>query len=180
MALGLGPGIAVKSKKMVLNGFLGGMLGGLIGGLLFDPVNYLVSGGTLDTGVEVSRAVGSCAVGAGVGVMIGLVEMLTKDAWLLMTAGPLTGKQFIVYNNPTLIGSSPKCEVYLFKDPAIDPFHAAIHKMRDAYEIEDRNSGSGTYVNGERVTRRSLVNGDEIRIGRTVFAYSERAKRRTG
>lgn len=178
MTVGLGPGIAVKSKKMVLNGFLGGMLGGLLGGLLFDPVAYLVSHGTMAVEGNLSRAVGTCAVGIGVGIMIGLVEMLTKDAWLLMTAGPLTGKQFIVYNNPTLIGSSPKCEIYLFKDPAVDPFHAAIHKMRDAYEIEDRGSGTGTFVNGERVTRRRLVNGDEVKIGRTTFSYSEKAKRK--
>jgi pSer/pThr/pTyr-binding forkhead associated (FHA) protein len=112
--------------------------------------------------------------------MIGWVEMLTKDAWLLMTAGPLTGKQFIVCNNPTLIGSSPKCEVYLFKDPEIEAFHAAIHRMRDAYEIEDRGTATGTLVNGERITRRRLVSGDEIRIGRTAFTYSEKPKRRAG
>ena len=180
MTVGLGPGIAVKSKKMVLNGFLGGMLGGLLGGLMFDPVAYLTTGGTLVGEGNLSRAIGTCVVGAGAGLMIGLVEMFTKDAWLLMTAGPLTGKQFIIYNNPTFVGSSPKCEIYLFKDAAIEPFHAAIHKMRDAYEIEDRNSGSGTYVNGARVSRQRLADGDEVRIGRAVFIYSERAKRRTG
>ena len=65
------------------------------------------------------------------GLFVGLVESLTKDAWLLMIVGPLKGKQFIVYKNPTRIGSSPKCEIYLFKDPAIDPFHATINILRD-------------------------------------------------
>ncbi|MFQ5752299.1 MAG: hypothetical protein ACE5HI_09910, partial [bacterium] len=35
MTVALGPGIALKSKKLQFNGFLGGMIGGLIGGLVF-------------------------------------------------------------------------------------------------------------------------------------------------
>jgi hypothetical protein len=176
MAVGLGPGIALKSKKLTLNGFIGGMIGGAIGGLLFDPINYIVSGGTFKTGVEVSRGIGFVVVGATAGYMIGMVETLTKDAWLLMTAGPLTGKQFIVYKNPTIIGSSPRCEIYLFKDPAIDPEHAAIHIVRDGYILEDKNTQNGTLVNGQRIKKKRLQNGDEIQIGEVRFVYSEKEK----
>lgn len=177
MTVGLGPGIALKSRKLMLNGFLGGMIGGLIGGILFDPINYLVSSGTFETGAEVSRAIGLSIIGASAGLMIGLVEMLTKDAWLLMTAGPLTGKQFIIYKNPTIIGSSPKCEIYLFKDPSIEPFHAAIHTVRDGYEIEDKNTPRGTWINGQRIKRKRLQNGDEIQTGEAKFNFSEKEKK---
>jgi len=178
MTVGLGPGIGLKSKKLALNGFLGGMIGGAIGGLLFDPVYYVVSsGGTLEKEAALSRAIGFGVVGATAGLMIGLVEMLTKDAWLLMTAGLLKGKQFIVYKNPTIIGSSPKCEIYLFKDPSIEPTHAAIHIIRDGYEIEDMNTSSGTLVNRRKVRRQKLANGDEIQIGETKFIYSEKEKK---
>ena len=177
MAMGLGPGIALKSKKMVYNGFIGGMIGGAIGGLLFDPINFVVSGGTFTTGVGVSRGIGLGVIGACAGLMIGMVEMLTKDAWLLMIAGPLTGKQFIVHKNPTFIGSSPKCEIYLFKDPAIEPFHGAIHTIRDGYELEDKNTPSGIYVNGQRIKRKRLENGDEIHISTIKFIFSEKEKK---
>ncbi len=177
MTVGLGPGIGLKSKKLVLNGFIGGMIGGAIGGLLFDPINYVVSGGTLATHAEVSRAIGFAVVGSCAGLLIGLVETLTKDAWLLMTAGPLKGKQFIIYKNPTIIGSSPKCEIYLFKDPSIEPFHAAIHVLRDGYEIEDRNTSSGTWVNGHMIKRQKLRNGDTIQVGETRFTFSEKEKK---
>ena len=40
------------------------MIGGAIGGLLFDPINYLLSGGTFETGVEVSRGWRFCILGA--------------------------------------------------------------------------------------------------------------------
>jgi len=177
MTVGLGPGIALKSGRLTLNGFLGGMFGGLIGGLLFDPINYVVSGGTLETGAEVSRAIGLSVIGASAGFMIGLVEMLTKDAWLVMTAGPLKGKQFIVYKNPTNIGSSPKSEIYLFKDASIEPFHAAINIVRDGYEIEDKNTKSGTFINGQKIKRKRLKNGDEIQLGETRLVYSEKEKK---
>ncbi len=177
MAVGLGPGIALKSKKMAMNGFVGGMIGGAIGGLLFDPIFFLISGGSMAKEADLSRAIGFTVVGACAGLMIGLVETLTKEAWLLMTAGPLKGKQFIIYRNPTLIGSSPRCDVYLFKDPAVAEVHAAIHLVRDGYELEDKASQSGTFVNNVRIKKKRLVNGDQIRIGSALFVYSEKEKK---
>ena len=94
-----------------------------------------------------------------------------------MTAGPLKGKQFIIYRNPTLIGSSPRCDIYLFKDPVVEEAHAAIHQIRDGYELEDKGSKSGTYVNNVRVKRKRLVSSDQIRIGNALFVYSEREKK---
>jgi len=177
MTVGLGPGIGLKSKKLVFNGFIGGMIGGAIGGMLFDPINYFVSGGTLDSGVAVSRGIGFCLLGASTGLMIGMVETLSKEAWLIMTVGLLKGKQFILYKNPTVIGSSPKCEIYLFKDPDIEPTHARINKLRDGYEIEDMNSTrSGTWVNGTKIKRQRLKNGDQVQIGKTTFTFSEKEK----
>ena len=177
MAVGLGPGIALKSKKLAMNGFLGGLIGGAIGGFLFDPINYIVSGGTFMFGGEISRAIGFSVVGGCAGLMIGLVEMISKEAWLVMTEGPLKGKQFIIYKDPTVIGSSPRSEIYLFKDPSIEPAHAVIHTIRDGYEIEDKDTPDGTWINGQRIKRKRLMTGDEIRIGKTRFTYSERAKR---
>lgn len=179
MTVGLGPGIALKSKKLVLNGFLGGMIGGAIGGFFFDPINYIIGGGTFEAGAEASRAIGLCVVGATAGLMIGIVEMLSMDAWLLMTAGPLKGKQFIIYKDPTFLGSSPKCEVYLFKDPDIEPAHAVIHTVRDGYELEDNKTRSGTFVNGARVNRQRLKDGDKVSIGEVAFTYMERERKRS-
>ena len=36
--------------------------------------------------------------------------------------------------------------------------------------IEDLGSTNGTYVNGQRIDRASLMNGDTIKIGRVEFA----------
>ena len=155
------------------------MIGGAIGGMLFDPINYFVSGGTFDNGVSISRAIGFCVLGASTGLMIGMVETLSKEAWLIMTVGFLKGKQFIIYKNPTVIGSSPKCEIYLFKDPDIEPTHARINKLRDGYEIEDMNSArSGTWINGIKINRQRLNNGDRFRSVRRLLHFPKRRKNR--
>ena len=38
---GMGQGIALRERKVILNGVVGAVLGGLVGGLLFDPISYV-------------------------------------------------------------------------------------------------------------------------------------------
>ncbi len=170
IAVGLGPAIHMRSKKLAFNGIIGGLLGAFLGGLLFNPLCWLFPGKE----AWVSRGFGFTLIGLGAGVMIGLVENLAKSAWLHVQAGALAGKQFIIYKNPTVLGSSPKCEIYLFKDEAIEPKHAAIHSYGNRYEVEDLDSPAGTFVNGKKVTRQPLKNGDRIYLGETVLDFSER------
>lgn len=169
---GIGQGIALRERKVVLNGLLGGVLGGLLGGLLFDPIDIAFTGA--DGRATLSRGVGFTAIGILVGLFVGLVEQWTKTAWLLMRAGPLAGKQFVLYRNPTVLGSSPKADVYLFKDAAIEPQHARIHNHGGRFEIEDCDTPDGTYVNGIPVQKRLLQSGDQIVLGKTVLEFSIR------
>jgi hypothetical protein len=166
---GIGQGIALRERKVILNGLLGGVLGGLLGGLLFDPIALAMKNPET---AHVSRAVGFTVIGLMVGLFVGLVEQWTKTAWLLMKAGPLAGKQFILYRNPTVLGSSPKADVYLFKDAAIEPRHALIYDRGGRFEIEDCETPDGTYVNGEPVGRRVLQSGDQIVLGKTVLVFT--------
>jgi MFS family permease len=170
IVVGLGSAVHLRSRKLAFNGIVGGLLGAFLGGLLFNPLASLFSADD----AWVSRGFGFTAIGLGAGVMIGLVENLAKTAWLHVQAGSLAGKQFIIYKSPTVIGSSPKCEIYLFKDEAIEPKHAAIHAYGNRHELEDLDSPAGTFVNGRRVTRQPLKNGDRIYIGETVLDFSEK------
>ena len=119
-----------------------------------------------------SRAVGFACIGALVGLFIGLVEGWTKTAWLMMRKGPLAGKQFIMFKDTTILGSSPKADIYLFKDDAIEPSHAQIINRGGRFEIEDCNSPDGTYVNGIPISRKVLEDGDQIVLGKTVLEFS--------
>jgi hypothetical protein len=167
---GLGQGTALREPKVVLNGVLGGVLGGLLGGLVFDPISVAFTAANGDAWL--SRGIGFTLIGLMVGLFVGIVEQWTKSAWLLMRAGPLAGKQFVLFRNPTALGSSPKPEVYLFKDEAIEPRHALIHDRGGRFEIEDMNTADGTYVNGIPVRRKILKPGDQIVLGKTVLEFA--------
>jgi hypothetical protein len=166
---GLGQGIALLQGRVVLNGLLGALLGGLLGGFLFDPIMLIFQD---QKTAWISRCVGFTTIGIMVGFFVGLVEQWTKTAWVLMRAGPLAGKQFIIYRSPTVLGSSPKADIYLFKDSAIEPQHALIHNRGGRFEIEDCNTPDGTYVNGIPVHKKHALNpGDQIVLGKTVLEF---------
>lgn len=167
---GMGQGIALREKKVIINGVVGGVLGGMLGGMLFDPISIVLT--SADGQATYSRAVGFVCIGLMVGLFVGLVEGWTKTAWLIMRKGPLAGKQFIMFKDTTFLGSSPKAEIYLFKDDAIEPKHAVIYNRGGRFEIEDKETPDGTYVNGIPIKRQMLQHGDQIVMGKTVLEFA--------
>lgn len=69
----------------------------------------------------------------------------------------------------TTIGRDPaKCQIVL-NDPEVSSVHATIRKNNITCTIEDMQSGNGTLLNGERINKSALTNGDEFIIGSTTF-----------
>ncbi|MCW8132552.1 MAG: FHA domain-containing protein [Planctomycetota bacterium] len=174
MGSGLGLGIALKSKKLTLNGLVGGMIGGLLGGLFFDPIGRFLVPPHSDAWM--SRFVGFLAVCTFVGLFIGFFENISKEAWFQMVKGPLAGKHFIIFKNPMRIGSSPKSDIYLFKDPDVAPTHATVVKSGARYMLQDENSEKGVFVNGRKVEKHVLQPSDTVTIGETVLRYHEKQR----
>lgn len=170
MLVSLPPGILLKSGKKLLLGLAGGALGGLLGGMLFDPICVL-------TGSDVpARFVNIVGLGVGAAVATALLEDFAKQGWLRVATGLIAGKQFILYRNPTIIGSSPKTEIYLFKDPDVSPRHAALNRIGDSFLL-NALEGSAVFVNGAQVRQARLASGDQIRIGKTVMVFESKAVR---
>jgi hypothetical protein len=176
-ATGVGMNIARSTRTQLRNSVIGGAIGGAFGGLFFDPIDRWVGASMFD-GSGASRLVGLVAVGLSIGIFVALVERLARDAWLRVRTGPLAGKSFILYKTPTVVGSAPQSDVYLYKDADIDPSHLQIHRVGTVYEIEDMGSRMGTTVGGSRIRRRRLVSGDQIIIGSTILDFEERQKTR--
>ncbi|MDP6547011.1 MAG: FHA domain-containing protein [Phycisphaerae bacterium] len=176
MTMGLGQGLSLRSGRLLLYGFLGGIIGGLLGGMVFDPVDLLLIGGLNHPSAHVSRMIGITVIGATVGAMIGLVELLARDAWLRMTEGPLAGKEFLIFKDIMHLGASPRSEVYLFNDDGVASQHATIRCSGDSYEIESLDESYPVYVNGRTVSRAKLRNGDQIALGRTSFLFQKRKR----
>jgi hypothetical protein len=166
-AAGIVYGLVDRSLKKGRYGVIGAAIGGGIGGVLFDPISMMTGlGGP-------SRAVGFGLIGLATGVAIGIVESALKDRWLYVAAGPLAGKQFILYKPVTTIGSSQQCDIYLFKDTSILPQHGAI-EMRGAQTF--LRSDGAIFVSGQPARMRALQSGDLIQIGRYAFHFRERQR----
>jgi FHA domain len=158
-------GIIGQSTKKGTYGVLGGALGAGLGGVLFDPISMATHT------ASVSRAVGFGLVGMAAGVGMGLVESALKDRWLYVVAGPLAGKQFILYKSETSIGSRQESDIYLFKDPNILPRHAVISISGARVSLH----ADGLMLwGGQPVHDRVLQDGDLLQLGRYAFRYKEK------
>ena len=173
VAMGLGQGIALRSKRLLIYGLLGGVVGGLLGGMLFDPIDMIVLGPD-KVSAHWSRLIGLAVIGASVGAMIGIVELLARDTWLRMTQGPLTGKEFILFKDVMNIGASPRSDIYLFNDPQVADDHAVIRSVGDECEIEARQTTHPVLLNNASTRRARLRHGDTVAIGRTIFTFQRR------
>jgi hypothetical protein len=167
---GLVYGIIGQSTKKAQYGILGGMLGAGLGGTLFDPISFFSFG---FHGAALSRMVGFSLFGMATGVSMGIVESALKDKWLYVSAGPLAGKQFILYKQVTTIGSSQQCDIYLFKDSNILPEHGVIEARGSHLQIRAHGV---VYVSGQPIQTRVLQDGDFVQIGRYGFRYKEKQK----
>jgi pSer/pThr/pTyr-binding forkhead associated (FHA) protein len=56
----------------------------------------------------------------------------------------------------------------------VAPVHAVIHKLRDTYELHDNDASTGTVVNGQKIKKKRLTDGDRIQIGDSEFVYTTR------
>jgi hypothetical protein len=161
-------GILGQSMKKTGYGALGGAIGAAAGGTIFDPISFVTHQGAT------SRAVGFGLLGMATGIAIGLVESALKDRWLYVTAGPLAGKQFILYKPQTVVGSSQGCDIYLFKDPEILPQHATFDLKGSKVHLV---ANGAVYIAGQPVRgTRVLDNGTVIQFGRYAFRYQERQR----
>ncbi len=168
VAGGLVFGTVSRSGKKTVYGILGGVIGAGLGGLLFDPICLITQS------AEPSRAIGMSILGACTGVAMGLVESALKDRWLHVAGGPLAGKQFVLYQDHVTIGADPSSTIFLFKDPAVQPCHAAIEHQAGRSILV---AHAPLLVSGQLLTpgaRHVLRPGDAIAIGRYSFTYSEK------
>jgi hypothetical protein len=144
------------------------VIGAGLGGVLFDPIDMVTKIGAP------SRGIGFALFGLATGVAMGIVESALKDRWLYVAAGPLAGKQFILYKPVTIIGSSQQSDIYLFKDQTIQPQHASI-ELRGAQTF--LNALGPVYVSGQPSRNRALTSGDLVQIGKYAFHFRERHRK---
>ncbi len=168
------------SGRKLLRGVLGGAAGGLLGGVLYSAL-----GGVWDRvfpdepDLWSPSATGFVALGLCIGLMIGVAQVVLKEAWLRVERGFRQGRELLLTRPVLTIGRAEACDLGLFGDPAVDRLHARIVRQGDRYLIADAGSAGGTYVNEVRVEGPTpLRSGDLIRVGNALIRFGERPKRK--
>jgi pSer/pThr/pTyr-binding forkhead associated (FHA) protein len=121
---------------------------------------------------------GFVALGLCIGLLIGVAQVVLKEAWLYVESGFRKGREVPLNKTPLTIGRAESCDLGLFGDADVDPLHARILRQGNAYFIEDADSAGGTFVNDVRVVEPTpLRSGDVIRMGNARIRFRERVKK---
>jgi pSer/pThr/pTyr-binding forkhead associated (FHA) protein len=169
MMLGVGVGLSTLSLRNVLKGATGGWVGGFVGGLLFDLIGSISQSGLP------SRFITLSAIGLSIGLFIGLVQELTKAAWLAVEAGRLRERQYRIEGATATIGRAEENPIGLFGDAGVQPRHAVITKQGANFTIRNLAVQEGTFVNGNRIETVELRDGDRIKISDYEMSFHSRA-----
>ncbi len=92
-------------------------------------------------------------------------------ASLFVIQGRDQGRRFELQGSRCTIGRDKSSDVRLV-DHEVSRRHAEIRSDGGEYELVDRQSSNGTFVNGERIERRVLGSGDRIQVGRSLLIFT--------
>ncbi len=179
LAVGVVDGLADRSWRRVRNGVFGGLLGGMVGGLLFNPLVFLLAS---DSGIA-SRAAAFVILGLCLGALIGLTQVVLREAWLTVLDGYRTGRQLIISRPITVLGRADHLPLPFLgtANRELELEHCRIVRQRDgSFLLEDLQSRLGVFVNQQRVQgSRILASGDVIKLGANHVRFQE-SRRRSG
>jgi diguanylate cyclase (GGDEF)-like protein len=87
-----------------------------------------------------------------------------EDVLLLVLGGPEAGKRFLVKPPGGVLGRQPGCVIQL-EDPDISRRHALLEFTGDGrVMITDLGSKSGVFVNGARIARAEIFDGNNLQV----------------
>jgi hypothetical protein len=173
LAVGVAVGISFRSIQKTINGILGGAIGGFIGGGIFNMVANATVTSATDTGT-IPRLIGFTVVGLLVGAGIGLADAVRKNLWLQIATGGMAGKQFIVYQQNAVLGSSSSADITLIKDPEIAGMHVRLNQKSGGTTFEVLDGASDVLLNGEAARSGKLSDGVLLQVGGTVLQFGEK------
>ncbi|MFC2028626.1 FHA domain-containing protein [Chloroflexota bacterium] len=82
------------------------------------------------------------------------------------------GLFFPLEGNSLNLGRAADCEIRI-PDDAISSHHAVLRFSGENWFIQDANSSTGLFVNGQRIQTIKLQNGDKVGIGRTILTFRD-------
>ena len=96
-----------------------------------------------------------------------------KGASLVVKSGFYEGLEVVVDRDWLVVGRGRSADLVI-AEATISRAHAAIGYDLDGFYVQDLGSTNGTLINGVRVERQVLADGDEIQMGRLVLGLVQR------
>ena len=84
-------------------------------------------------------------------------------------------QELLLSGGTVTIGRQPD-NLFRIDNPAVSGHHAKIYAEGDHYVIEDVESFNGTYVNGQRISRMMLRDGDNATIGKHTIEFRDEVR----
>jgi hypothetical protein len=164
--------------RKVRHGLLGGALGGLVGSLLYVILKTGLGAAFGRETLRAPSAIGFTALGLFIGLLIGLAQIILREAWIKVETGFRAGREMMLSKEETTIGRAESCDLGLFGDQAIERVHARILQQGSRYVLADADTPTGTYLNEQRINLPAPLHaGDTIGIGNSLLRFGERQKR---
>lgn len=92
------------------------------------------------------------------------------NACLIIIYGEDLGRRVTLGKEPVTIGRSSKCDIQIDQE-SVSRNHTRIEYDGKHYLVADLGSTNGTYVNDDLVDEAKLRDGDQLKIGRTIFKF---------
>lgn len=89
---------------------------------------------------------------------------------LIVNEGPKAGSRYALDSAVVRAGRHPESEIFL-DDVTVSRRHVELTNDNGAYTARDVGSLNGTYLNRERIEEATLVDGDELQIGRFKLQF---------
>jgi diguanylate cyclase (GGDEF)-like protein len=96
-------------------------------------------------------------------------------AQLVVIFGADLGRRIEVGPRAIEIGRAPTCDIPIDHE-SVSRRHARVLRKGTAYWVEDLGSTNGTFLNDGRVAAHDLAQGDQLKIGRTIFKFMTGSK----
>ncbi len=88
-------------------------------------------------------------------------------------------QELLLSGGTVTIGRQPD-NYFRIDNPAVSGHHAKVYAEGDHYVIEDSESFNGTYVNGQRISKVVLRDGDNATIGKHTIEFRDEVRQVAG
>jgi diguanylate cyclase (GGDEF)-like protein len=98
-----------------------------------------------------------------------------RNAFLIVLSGRSVGKMFKLPHGEVTLGRSLDCQIRL-DDEGVSRSHLKLIHDDDGFTLVDLDSTNGTYVNGAKIHRQQLADGDRVQVGSVSilkFSYQD-------